>query len=135
MTINVDILTDADLDQMRQRHRQQMAAITLGVTARNTSRYLLFDGDGRLCGLRNSTSGEEKMAGQLDTYSQKAYSGLAIFEPFVLNLITQRGKFSLIDVFLSLAPQQKIIAFDHSQSKVLDVGKPESVALAESMFP
>ncbi len=135
LTINVDILTDADLYKMMEQHHQQEAFITLGVTSRTTSRYLLFDEQDRLCGWRNTATGEERIAIKQDHYFQKAYSGLAIFEPAVFDYILQTGKFSLIDVFLSVAPHHKIIAFDHSQSKVLDVGKPESVSIAESMFP
>ncbi|MDQ6608396.1 MAG: sugar phosphate nucleotidyltransferase [Bacteroidota bacterium] len=134
-TINVDILTDANLASMKKLHGEKQAFITLGVTDRTTSRYLLFDKNNRLCGWRNTATGDERIAIKVEKYFQKAYSGLAVFEPSVFNYITQKGKFSLIDVFLSNASQQKIIAFDHSSSKVLDVGKPESVSLAESMFP
>lgn len=135
LTLNVDILTDVDLHAFLDFHRQQAAAISLGVTGRSTSRYLLFDKDNRLCGWRNTATGQERIAVERSLYLQKAYSGLAIFEPSVFAAITQAGKFSLIDVYLSLAPHYRIAGFDHSQCKVIDVGKPESVALAESMFP
>ena len=134
LTINVDILTDVNLKSLLIFHEQQAAEITLGVTNRSTSRYLLFNEYNRLCGWRNTATGQERIAIESDSYIQKAYSGLAVFQPMVLDSITQTGKFSLIDVYLSLAPQLKIVGFDHSQSKVLDVGKPESVAIAESMF-
>ena len=65
---------------------------------------------------------------------EKAYSGLAIFQPEALDLIPLRGKFSLIDAYLALAPQNKIAAYDHSGERLIDVGKPESVAAAEQMF-
>ncbi len=135
LTINVDILTDVNLKSLLVFHQLQAADITLGVTDRTTSRYLLFNEYNRLCGWRNTATGQERIAIENPDYIQKAYSGLAIFEPAVLDAITQTGKFSLIDVYLSLAPQMKIAGFDHSESKVLDVGKPESVAVAESMFP
>lgn len=135
LTINVDILTDVDLHAFLRHHQEHKADITLGVTNRATSRYLLFNEAGRLHGWRNVSTGQERISIHNDNYIQKAYSGLAVFEPTVFNAITQTGKFSLIDVYLSLAPTHKIIAFDHSQSKVIDVGKPESVAMAESMFP
>lgn len=135
LTINVDILTDADLAAMMKLHRSEDAVVTLGVTNRTTSRYLLFDTGDRLCGWRNVATGGERISIKQENYIQKAYSGLAVFDASVFELITQKGKFSLIDVFLSHASHQKIIAFDHSNSKVLDVGKPESVAIAESMFP
>lgn len=135
LTINVDILTDINLKTLLIFHQQQGADMTLGVTSRTTSRYLLFNGNNRLCGWRNTTTGQERISIQEEQYIQKAYSGLAVFEPGILDAITQSGKFSLIDVYLSLAASHKIVGFDHSESRVLDVGKPESVAIAESMFP
>jgi hypothetical protein len=40
----------------------------------------------------------------------------------------------LIDLYLSLAHDNKIASYDHSESKLIDVGKPESVKMAEEMF-
>lgn len=135
LTLNVDILTDVNLNALVNFHRQQGAHITLGVTDRTTSRYLLFNEAGRLCGWRNVATGQERIAIPEAATVQKAYSGLAVFEPSVFDAVTQTGKFSLIDVYLSLAASHKITGYDHSGSRLLDVGKPESVALAESMFP
>ena len=75
LTINVDILTDANLHQMIQLHQKEGAVITLGITNRTTSRYLLFDDQNRLCGWRNTATGEERIAIKQDHYFQKAYSG------------------------------------------------------------
>jgi hypothetical protein len=44
------------------------------------------------------------------------------------------GKFSLVDVYLKLAAKHLIIGYDHSGDKLVDVGRPESVAVAESVF-
>ncbi len=134
LTINVDILTDANLKYFLASHQQQSSLITLAVTNRKTSRYLLFNKYNRLCGWRNTGTGEEKIVLKAKDLFEKAYSGLALFEPSVFDLIPFTGKFSLIDVYLSLAHDNKIAAFDHSESKLLDVGKPESVAVAEEMF-
>ena len=134
LTINVDILTDVNLKSLLVFHQQESADITLGVTNRTKSRYLLFNEYNRLCGWRNISTSQERISIKTDNYIQKAYSGLAVFEPTVLDVITQTGKFSLIDVYLSLAATNKIVGFDHSESKVLDVGKPDSLAIAESMF-
>ena len=59
---------------------------------------------------------------------------VAVFEQQVFDLIPQRGKFSLTETYLSLAPNHVIKGFDHSGDKFIDVGKPESVAIAEQMF-
>lgn len=134
LTLNVDILTDLDLGAMMAFHREQEALITLAVTNRSTSRYLLFDEQNQLCGWRNTATGQERLPVPKDGLIQKAYSGIALFNAKVFDLIEQRGKFSLIDVYLSLAAQQRILGFDHSGGKLVDVGKPESVAVAEALF-
>lgn len=134
LTINVDILTDLNLKAFLTAHQQENALITLAVTNRKTSRYLLFNEYNRLCGWRNTDTQKERIAINDQSLIEKAYSGVALFEPQVLELIPFAGKFSLIDVYLALAPDHKIAGFDHSESKLIDVGKPDSVAKAEAMF-
>jgi N-acetyl-alpha-D-muramate 1-phosphate uridylyltransferase len=134
LTINVDILTDANLKYFLASHQRENALITLAVTNRKTSRYLLFNKYNRLCGWRNTATGEERIAVEAKELFEKAYSGMAIFQPEIFSLIPFTGKFSLIDVYLALANENKIAGFDHSESKLLDVGKPESVATAEELF-
>lgn len=134
LTLNVDILTDLDLQAMLDFHKKERAFITLAVTGRKTSRYLLFDDAGVLCGWRNTTTRELKLARTCDVLNEKAYSGIAIFDPAVFDLIPFTGKFSLIDAYLHLAPSQAIRAFDHSGGKFVDVGKNESVVTAEKLF-
>ena len=134
LTINADILTDLNLHHFIQYHQQQQALITLAVTNRTTSRYLLFNEANRLCGWRNTKTGAEKIVTPQPALVEQAYSGIALFESAVFDLIPFTGKFSLIDIYLALAPQHKIIGYDHSGGKLIDVGKPESVAEAEKLF-
>jgi NDP-sugar pyrophosphorylase family protein len=136
LTINVDILTDLNLKYFLSYHQQQQSLITLAVTDRKTTRYLLFNKYNRLCGWRNTKTGEEKIAFAAKDIFEKAYSGIALFEPTVFNLLPFTGKFSLIDAYLFLAPENKIAGFDHSDSgnKLIDVGKPESIERAKQMF-
>jgi len=134
LTINVDILTDINLKYFLAHHQQQNSLITLAVSDRETSRYLLFNKYDRLVGWRNTKTGEERIAIEAKDMFPKAYSGLAIFEPEIFDLMPFTGKFSLIDVFLNLAPQHKIAAFDHTGEKMIDVGKPGAVEEAEKMF-
>lgn len=134
LTLNVDILTDLNVKYFLSFHQQQSSLITLAVTDRQTSRYLLFNKYNRLCGWRNTKTGEEKIVLQAKDIFEKAYSGIALFEPRVFDLIPFTGKFSLIDVYLALAPENKIAGFDHSGTKLIDVGKPESVDEAAQLF-
>ncbi|MFL5774546.1 MAG: NDP-sugar synthase, partial [Flavisolibacter sp.] len=134
LTINVDILTEINLKYFLAFHQQQGSLITVAITDRKTSRYLLFNKYNRLIGWRNTKTGEEKLVIQAKDIFEKAYSGLAIFQPEVFKLIPFKGKFSLIDVYLELAPKNKIAGFDHTGEKLIDVGKPDSVAEAEKLF-
>ncbi|MBD0295023.1 MAG: nucleotidyltransferase family protein, partial [Flavisolibacter sp.] len=134
ITINVDILTELNLKYFLSYHQQQGALITLATAGRDTKRFLLFNKYNRLCGWRNTDSGKEKIVLHHKELFQKAYSGIALFEPRILGMIPFTGKFSLIDVYLALAPENKIVAFDHTGDKFIDVGKPDSVTTAEQMF-
>ncbi|MEP7256128.1 MAG: sugar phosphate nucleotidyltransferase [Ferruginibacter sp.] len=152
VTLNVDILTDLDLNKLLVSHELHKPLISLAVTGRVTSRYFLFDENERLCGWRNTKTGEERgphleLRSQSSLHSiapegggtkplvQKAYSCVVVFEPQVFSLIKHTGKFSLVDTYLDLAATNLILGYDHSGDRLVDVGKPENIAIAEKMFP
>lgn len=134
VTINVDILTEINLKYFLAKHQQENSLITVAVSDRKTSRYLLFNKYNRLIGWRNTKTNDEKIVIKAKDVFEKAYSGVAIFEPSVFDQIKLQGKFSLIEVYLALAPENKIAGFDHSGEKLIDVGKPDSVEQAEKLF-
>jgi MurNAc alpha-1-phosphate uridylyltransferase len=135
LVMNVDILTDLDLSVMIKDHFQHRPLATLAVTSRKTSRYFLFDERQQLCGWRNVRTGEERMARRIDTSPvQKAFSGIHIIDPGIFPLIGEEGKFSIVDLYLRLAASREIRGFDHSHSRLIDVGKPESAQEAARWF-
>lgn len=134
VTLNADILTDLNLDHLLAFHHQHQPLVSLGVTNRQSSRYFLFDERRRLCGWRNVNTGEERIVIQKPGLVQKAYSCVVVFQPQIFSLIRQTGKFSLTDTYLDLSPEHKILGFDHSGDKFVDVGKTESVTIAEELF-
>lgn len=133
--MNVDILTDMDLGAMIGEHFLRRPLATLAVTDRKTSRYFLFDEGGGLCGWRNVSTGQERMVrvpgGVL---VQKAFSGIHVIDPAIFSLMTRDGKFSIVDLYLDLAADHPIRAYDHSRSRLIDVGRPESVEQAARLF-
>ena len=135
LIINVDILTDLDLTAMIRFHQEEAPLATLAITNRVSSRYFLFDEYNTLCGWQNTKTGEQKISRTVTPLIPKAFSGVHIIEPVLFPLITQEGKFSMVDVYLQLATQHTIKGYEHSYSKFIDVGKPEAVAIAENMFP
>jgi MurNAc alpha-1-phosphate uridylyltransferase len=132
--MNVDILTDLNLQAMLQQHKKTNPLATLAVTNRLTSRYFLCNANNELCGWRNVKTGEEKIRRIEKGLVQKAFSGIHIINSRIFQQIKQDGKFSMIDVYLSLCNNHIFNSFDHSGSRFIDVGKPESVQLAEQMF-
>jgi N-acetyl-alpha-D-muramate 1-phosphate uridylyltransferase len=134
ITVNVDILTDCNLKFFLSQHQQDGSLITVATTDRKTSRYLLFNKYNRMIGWRHVDKGEEKIVIEAKDIFEKAYSGLAIFEPQVFELTKRSGKFSLINLYLNLAAENKISSFDHTGDRLVDVGKPYSVEAAESLF-
>lgn len=138
ITCNADFLTNLDITKLLAFHEQHKALISFGVTSRKSSRNLLFNKDYRLVGWKNNSTGEERIAIPGDAVAYElAYSCVVVFEYDIFRLMEEAGfsgKFSLIDVYLTLAPQHLIMGYNHTGDKLVDVGKPESVAIAESMF-
>ena len=132
--MNADILTSLDLKEMINSHRKLMPLATLATTDRKTSRYFLFDHLDNLCGWVNVKTGEEKIVKTTAERKYKAFSGLHVIDPRIFTLIRQEGKFSMVEVYLSLAGEEIIKSFDHSDTVFIDVGKPEAVAAAEKLF-
>ena len=135
ITLNADFLTDLNLQHLLEFHRSKNALISFGITHRPSSRNFLFDANNRLCGWMNKQTGEKRISIDQPDLHPMAYSCVVVFEPRVFDLIPQRGKFSLVDTYLSLAAAHPIYGFDHSGDRLVDVGKPESVAVAEALFP
>ena len=134
ISLNVDILTNLDLSKLMAFHQQHKPLVTFGSTNRKSSRVLLFDNDNRLCGWKNLSTGETKISIDKPGLKEMAYSCVVIYEPEIFSLIKQQGKFSIMDTYLDLAADHVILGYDHSGDNLVDVGKPESVAVAEKLF-
>lgn len=132
--MNADILTDLNINAMLAFHRQRQPLVTLAVTRRDTSRMFLFTGKDQLCGWRNNASGQERISIQGKENIPRAFSGVHIIDPAVFALITEEGKFSLVDLYLRLCTYHTILGYDHSGDVLIDVGKPEAVEEAEKYF-
>ena len=147
LVMNADILTNLDMDKLIAADKvlsdgAQNYIATLAVTSRVSSRNLLFTAEGNLIGWRNNSSREEKWAigNEMDTsdtgqtFMTKAFSGIQILHRSFFNHISLKGKFSLIDAYLDLASNGTIGYYDHSDSILLDVGKPENIEKAATLF-
>lgn len=130
---NVDILSHIDFHAMEMHHADAMNIATLAASQRNTSRQLLFDVRGRLAGWRNSQTGEEKWVGTpMQDIQQLAFSGIAIIQPELLGLLPEADRpYPIIPHYLEIAKEHRISYFKHKKEDWLDIGKPDTLALAQ----
>ena len=135
LVINVDILTDLNLADFIKAHQENKALVTLAVSDRNSSRKLFFNEKNELKGWRNLKTEEEiKAVDSLDNCKDLAFSGIHVISPTLFDKITEKGKFSIMKVYMDLMQTESIIGFDHSGGILIDVGRPESVLEAENYF-
>lgn len=135
LVMNVDILTNLNITELIKFHQKHKAMATLAVTQRDTSRYFLFNEADKLCGWKNIKTNETRIMVEEPHLAMKAFSGIHILEPAIFKKMNQEGKFSIVEVYLSLCKRENIIGYDHSRDLLIDVGKPEAVKLAASLFP
>jgi NDP-sugar pyrophosphorylase family protein len=129
---NVDVLSTIDLARMMQLHHETDALATLAVQERETSRYLLFDEQRRLCGRRAGADQEPESVRPAQQVQALAFSGIHIISPRLLSMITEEGAFSIITTYLQLAAQgENILAFRADSYYWRDLGRPENVVQAE----
>ncbi len=131
---NVDILTDLDLGEMMEAHRSSKRVATLAVRTRKTSRYLMFEEESmQLTGWTNISTGETKLS-RITTLmvANYGFSGVHIVDASLFDFFPEVDVFSIIDVYLKAARTSDVYAFPHEADAWFDVGKPESIALAEA---
>jgi NDP-sugar pyrophosphorylase family protein len=132
---NVDVLSTIDLGRMVQVHIASSALATLAVQNRVTSRFLLFDEYGQLCGRRHGrdtavtarTENTEPAESHTCTGTDAAFLGSAadtaglvrtavrvqplafcgvhVISPRLFAMMKEEGAFSIIDTYLRLAAE------------------------------
>lgn len=128
---NVDVISTIDLGRMMRFHMEQDALATLAVQDRTTSRYLLFDEHGQLCGRRAGREGNIEWAQSALEAKALAFSGIHVISPHLLAKMEEEGAFSIIAAYMHLAAQgEKIIAFRADEYYWRDLGRAEDVLQA-----
>jgi len=135
---NVDIFSDVDIKLMYYTHIRTNSLATLLVSHRTTSRNLLFDKDNRLCGWRNSETGEVKPS--YPTFSpancvEFAFGGIHVISPAMLRLMEGwTGKFSIIDFYLSVCQRYPVRFYTEKNLQLIDAGKPNGLKEAAQLM-
>ena len=131
---NVDILSDCDLSGLYEAHRLRKGLATLAVRHRPEKRVLLVDRQSRLRGWRNLSTGEQILAGPAaDGLSEIAFSSMHIVESEIFDYM-RAGVYSMVDLYLGLAPNHPIYTWPHEGGYWVDMGTPESLDYARTLL-
>ena len=136
LIFNVDVISNLDLNKLENHHLSSGSLVTLVVRQRETFRYLMLDQNLQLAGWKNFSNGETKIC-RYDTFPNAvpfAFSGIQIVQPEIFNLITEKGKFPIMDLYLRLAQIESIHGFVDNSSIWMDLGKPDQLPLAEKLL-
>ena len=138
---NVDIISDVNLGEMSQQFITSSDDAWLLTQDRETNRKLLFDTDNQLIGWTNKAEGQFKWVfpekdgpstgSGTCNYEEMAFSGLHFFRSDLFAEFEVKRQ-SVIDLYLYLAKQNRIISKPIQPDYWFDLGKPEQLFAAES---
>lgn len=144
---NVDILSDIDLKWFASEvHPDSLAALL--VSDRPSTRSLLFDPETmRLKGWMNNVTGEVRSPYPVDKEKclKLAFSGIHMMSDSIFDVLQSYAqahglyensitpKFSIIDFYLWACASHEIYGVEAQDMTLLDVGKLDSLDLAEEM--
>lgn len=121
---NVDVFSDIDLKRMYDFHIKGGALATLAAQVRESGRYLLFDGGGKLCGWESVAEKRVEWAGAPREKAERlGFSGIHVISPEIFPKLSETGIFSITKAYLRLAGQgEKIAAFRADEYYCRDIG-------------
>ena len=137
---NVDIISNVNLGEMSQQFLESKDDAWLLTQDRETNRKLLFDTESQLVGWMNkaeqrfkwvddSRSGVSTGSTALN-YNEMAFSGLHFFRSDLFAEFEVKRS-SVIDLYLYLAKNNRIISKPIQSDYWFDLGKPEQLEAAE----
>ena len=129
---NVDVFTNLDIGDLLKNHYDGEALATMAVKKRPTSRSLLFDGTGSLCGWIHNETGEKKIvrspSGSLEDFGNTC---VQVINAEFLDFFPKTEPRSLTEMYLELADQHRIGAFVHNQDYWYDLGRYNNFVKAD----
>ena len=138
---NVDIISNVNLGEMSQQFLDSKDDAWLLTQDRETNRKLLFDTENKLVGWTNKAEGKfkwvhpEKNGPSTGSgtclYQEMAFSGLHFFRSDLFDEFEVK-RLSVIDLYLHLAKNNRIISKPIQPDYWFDLGKPEQLNAAEN---
>jgi NDP-sugar pyrophosphorylase family protein len=134
---NVDVISEINLGGLYAQHVRHRPLVTLAIQNRPTTRPLLFDQAG-LFGWADHRPGRQaaqKVRTPLGASREFAFAGVHVIEPSIFDLMTERGRFSIIPVYMRLAEAgRRILPHDVGDALWLEIGSLERLEAARSLL-
>ena len=130
---NADILCEIDLKAMYEAHLKSEALVTYAIQHRVTSRYVLHNKEGLMCGWLNKKTGEAIYGRASDGLEPFSFSCFHIVSPRIFDYTPEETRFGIIDWYLKICGKEKIMGYLHDNDVWCDVGKPEALAEAAAV--
>lgn len=136
---NVDIFSNTDLSLLYKTHLESKADATLLTARRNTSRYLYFNQESKLCGWSNEKTGDVRSPLKdfdKTRFTPYAFQGIHIISKSILPLLDAipEQRFSITDFYVSNAAKLNLRMAESGASEWVDAGKPETLERASQII-
>ena len=129
---NVDIISDVNLHELSQQFLDSEDDAWLLTQNRETNRKLLFNAENQLIGWMNKADVSFKWVyDSFGEFQEMAFSGLHFFRSDLFANFECKPQ-SVIDLYLNLAKNNRIISKPIQPDYWFDLGKPEQLIAAEN---
>ncbi len=135
LVYNVDILSNINLMKLMDFHLASKNIASLAIQDRESSRKFLFDKNKILCGWMSKKSGEKIITrDEQSEFFAYSFSGIQIVDPRIFKYFPDKNVFSLVELYLLAAKEEKINGYVHGEDEWIDFGKMENLIEAEKIF-
>lgn len=120
IVINVDVVTDMNIQRMIEFHKRKKPFATIAIQKRKTSRHLEFENGKRLIGKENKNSKKENLY---------AFNGIHIISDRIYKKNYEIKFRGILEIYFDLIrkKEETILGFDAGKSSFKDIGKIENL--------
>ncbi len=129
---NGDIISDINIMEMIEFHKNSKNDVTLGIMQRESSRKLSFDENMLLSGWVNTENNIKD--GKIFEKNLFSFSGIHIISPSIFKFMPTDDKFGIFDFYLKNLENLKISGFEVNYSYWYDIGDLDKLEKIRSDF-
>jgi NDP-sugar pyrophosphorylase family protein len=131
---NADILSNINLKKMYDAHVASEAMATYAIQMRDTSRYMLHNTEGVMCGWMNIKTKTVRMGRHAENLGMFSFSCFHVVNPAIFKTTPSEEFFTIIEWYLNICNQHKVMGYRHDDDLWCDIGSPQTLAEAENII-